>query len=236
MPRADVRATDTAVTVIPWPEFFARFDWQQGEHVACVGATGRGKTHLALAILDRRKWQCVIATKPVDSTLRDLVRRRGFVRITAWPPPNDGIQRVLLWPKWTDAGSRAPQSKAIRGALNSIFREGSWCVFADDVQYLTDELRLGDMLQTMWLQARALGVSVLAASQRPRNVPRLMWSQSTHLFVWGTKDYDDLRALGGFGGLDAVQIRDTVAQLAGHDVLYINTRTGALAVTRAPGR
>jgi hypothetical protein len=235
MPARELVDVD-AVPVVPWPEFFARFDWRQGEHVAAVGATGRGKTHLALAILPRRQWRCVVATKPKDATLAGLVRSQGYHRIEHWPPPNDRISSVLLWPKWTDAGSRGPQARAIGHALNAIFREGSWCVFADDVQYLTDELRLGAILQTMWLQARALDVSLVAATQRPRHVPRLMWSQSTHLFVWGTRDDQDLRALGGFGGLDDKLIRRTVAQLDGHDVLYVNTRTGALAVTRAPER
>lgn len=222
------------VARVRWHEFLPRLRWEQGEHVALVGPTGRGKTHLALALLPRRQWVTILATKPRDRTLSGLVGRGGYVRIGAWPPPHQRTQRVLLWPPWRRIEDRGPQARALRDALGAIVVEGNWCVFADDVQYLTDELRLGDVLQTIWLQARALGVSLVAATQRPRHVPRTMWTQSTHLFVWGTTDADDLRQLAGMGGVDAQLVRAEVAQLARHDVLYVNTRTGALCVTRAP--
>lgn len=220
---------------VPWSEFIARIDWRQGEHVALVGPTGRGKTTLALALLPKRDWVVILGTKPKDSTLNGLSGRRGsFTRISSWPPPNDRISRVLLWPPWRNIADKFTQARTLRHALGSIVAEGGWCIFADDVQYLNDELRLGDVLQTIWLMARSLGVSLVAATQRPRHVPRVMWTQSTHLFIWGTRDADDLKQLGGLGGVDAGRIRAEVAELGKHDVLYVNARTGALAVTRAP--
>lgn len=197
-----------------------------------MGPTGQGKTTLALDLLPLRDWSVILATKPRDSTLDRLRRDAGYVRVASWPPPRDGTNRVLLWPRWRGPLDTGRQAVAIRTALLSIFGEGSWCVFADDVQYLTDRLRLGPVLTDLWLQARALNVSLVAATQRPRHVPLVMWSQSTHLFLWGTGDDDDLRRLGGFGGLSSKRIRATVAALPKHDVLYVNTRTGALAVTR----
>lgn len=210
----------------------ARLRWEQGEHVALVGPTGQGKTTLALDLIARRDWTVILATKPKDRTLNGLVRHAGYVRVASWPPPRHPTPRVLLWPRWRDPKDTGRQAAAIHRALLSIFGEGSWCVFADDVQYLTDRLRLGSILTDLWLQARALDVSLVAATQRPRHVPRVMWTQSTHLFLWGTSDEDDLRQLGGLGGLSAKRIRATVAALPKHDVLYVNTRTGALAVTR----
>lgn len=231
------KADRDRVVRVPWDEFAARFDWKQGEHVALVGPTGRGKTTLALAILPRRSWVCILATKAKDSTLAGLTGKRGgYKRITAWPPPNDTTQRVLLWPRWTGTASRGLQARTIRRAVDDIFGEEAWCIFTDDVQYLTSELRLGDVLDTLWLQARSLGISVVAATQRPRHVPLNMWTMSTHLFVWGTAHKGDLKSLGELGGLNMDTIRSEVEHLTGHDVLYINTRTGALAVTRAPGR
>jgi hypothetical protein len=70
------------------------------------------------------------------------------------------------------------QKAVIADALGKIFVEGGWCVFVDDVQYLTDILHLGDMLRMIWYQARSLGLSLLAATQRPRRLPVEMWTQS----------------------------------------------------------
>lgn len=223
---------DDSIVRVPWPEFRARLRWAQGEHVGLVGPTGQGKTTLALDLLGLRGWSVILATKPRDRTLAGLERTGGYHRISAWPPPNDRTPRVLLWPRWRSPADTPRQAAAIHHALTSIFGEEAWCVFADDVQYLTDRLRLGSVLTDLWLQARALRVSVVAATQRPRHVPLVMWSQSSHLFLWGTNDDEDLRRLSGFGGLSSKRIRTTVAGLARHDVLYINTRTGALAVTR----
>lgn len=206
--------------------------WKQGEHVALVGPTGQGKTTLALQLLPAREWVTIFATKPEDRTLSGL-RREGYVKISEWPPPNGEVRRVLLWPRWRSPADTPRQAAVMRNAIHAQFLAGSWTLFTDDVQYLTDELRLGRNLATLWLQARALRISVVAATQRPRNVPRLMWSQSTHLFMWGTSDEEDLRAIGGLGGLSAKRIRAAVGALPKYHVLYVNTRDGRLAVTKA---
>jgi hypothetical protein len=220
------------VPVVPWDDFLPRFRWKQGEHVALVGPTGQGKTTLALQLLPRRDWVTIIATKPKDRTLAGL-RSEGYVRIPAWPPPNAETNRVLLWPAWRDESSTKAQARTIHQAIGAIFRAGSWCVFADDVQYLTEHLGLTRTLNTLWLQARSLGISVVAATQRPRHVPLAMWSQSTHVFIWQTADDEDLRRLGGLGGHSSKLIRSIVSELPKHHALYVNNRDRKLAITKA---
>lgn len=219
---------------VPWEQFYDRFDWRQGEHVALVGPTGRGKTTLALSILPKRSWAVIIGTKPKDDTLSGL-RKFGWHRIPEWPPPARR-NRVILWPKWKGDGDSANQARVIREAIDKVFHQHAWCVFMDDTQYLTDHLGLGRMLRMMWLQGRSINVSTVAATQRPVWVPREMWSQSTHHFIWGTQDEQDLKALGGFGGMNAGIIRRWVANLGEHEVLYLNTRNGTMLRTQAPRR
>jgi len=227
-------ADDAGAPFVPWAEFLPRFRWKQGEHVALVGPTGQGKTTLALQLLPRRRYVCVIATKPRDRTLSGLARE-GYVRVPAWPPPALA-ERVILWPPWRDARDNRAQAGVIRDAINAVFREGSWCVFADDVQHLTAHLGLTKPLDTLWLQARALNVSVVSATQRPRHVPLTMWSQSTHVFVWGTADEEDLRRIGGLGGHSAKAIRAIVATLDRYEVLYVNNRDRTMVRTKAERR
>ena len=222
------------VPFVPWADFFPRFRWRQGEHVALVGPTGQGKTTLGLQLATRRDWVVVVATKPKDRTLSGLARE-GYIRTSSWPPPALA-QRVVLWPVWRDSKDNRAQSAAIREAINAIYRSGSWCIFTDDVQHLTAKLRLGDELDTLWLQARALGISVMAATQRPRHVPRTMWTQSTHVFVWGTADEDDLKQIGGMGGISSKLVRSVVAELPRFHALYLDTRRRKMAITKAPER
>jgi hypothetical protein len=122
----------------------------------------------------------------------------------------------------------------IADALDAMFASGAWAVLLDDLQYLTDELRLGPQMQTLLLQARSIDMSLMLSTQRPRHVPVVVWNQCTHLFIFGTKDADDLRRLGGLGGLDGRIIRNAVAALDTHECLYVNTRSGHLYRLTAP--
>ena len=221
------------VPVVPWHEHLAGLNWRQGEHVALIGPTGQGKTTLALQLIERRLYRVIIATKPKDRTL-DGLRRSGYVTIPSWPPPNDTTRRVILWPRWRTPLDTPRQKRTIAQAIHAIFRAGSWCVFADDVQYLTDQLGLRRELKTLWLQARALDVSLVAATQRPVWVPREMFTQSSHIYLWRANDAEDLRAIAGLGSHDSKRIRSIVAQLPPFHVLYVDTRAGgALQITKA---
>lgn len=222
---------------IEWPQFLQRLGsgpdrWRQGEHVALVGPTGTGKTTLALSLLCIRTWVAIIATKPRDRTL-DRLTRHGWKRTATWPTEATE-NRVIVWPKFRTPADLPNQRAVIRSLIYGAFRSGSWCLFADDVQYLTKKLGLGPDLETLWLQARALNVSVVAATQRPRHVPLEMWTQSTHFFIWHCSDDDDLRRIAGIGGIDVKRIRATIRALPTHDVLYLNARTGTACITRAP--
>jgi len=63
-------------------------------------------------------------------------------------------------------------------------------------------------------------------------VPLFMYDQATHLFLFSDNDETNLRRVGGLGGLSARVVRETVAALPHHDVLYVNTRRRLLVHTR----
>lgn len=219
--------TDIAgVPVVPFADHLRMLKWSPGEHVALVGPTGQGKTTLALELLKLRRWVVILATKPADDTLKGL-RKYGYMRLAKWPPPNDTTTRVILWPKWRDPSYDRSQRRTFHEALMAIFRAGGWTVFADDTQYLSKHLGLASDLNSLWLQARAIKVSLVAATQRPRWVPVECWANSTHLYIWGTSNVDDLRALGNLTGVDAATVRQVVAQLPEFHALYVNLRRPA---------
>jgi hypothetical protein len=60
-----------------------------------------------------------------------------------------------------------------------------------------------------------------------------MWTQSTHVFIWGTADEEDVKSIGGLGGASSKLVRSVVAELPRYHALYINTRERKLAITKA---
>ncbi len=52
-------------------------EFRQGDHVAIIGPTGSGKTHIALEIADLRTYVIGVACKPRDPLIEDA-RRHGY--------------------------------------------------------------------------------------------------------------------------------------------------------------
>lgn len=244
------------VPEVPWSEFrpWFRNQWKPGEHVSGIGPTGSGKTTLFLELLDRRDFVVALGTKPRDATLDKLVKRDGWQLARDWSfgpvsgwfghggirvrkvRMSDGTERerchVVLWPKYEKAADKQRQREVFAHALDEMFADTNWTVFADEVYYLAHELGLEDHLKQMWTQGRSLGITLVAGTQRPAWVPLDMFSAPVHLFLWGDNDETNLRRVGGLGGLSSRLVRDIVASLPHHSVLYVNTRTRALARTR----
>lgn len=224
---------------VAWPAFVDQLRWRHDEHVSAIGPTGGGKTTLVLALLPERRitrpYTVVLGTKPRDKVLTRLARSGGFTMAKGLPShPSHAGERLVLWPRWRSERDTPAQGRAIAHGLDVAFVMGAWCVFADEVAYLCDDLRLAGKLRTWWRQGRSNGLSLVAATQRPSWVPRDLYSAPTHLFFWRTNDDDDLKRISGLNGVSSRVVRQLVANLDGNEALYVNTRTGAMARTLAP--
>jgi len=175
----------------------------------------------------------VIATKPRDELLSQF-REDGYEVIRRWPPPTPLINpRVCFWPRIASPSDIPAQKEAIRIALVDMYRSGGWTIYFDELNYLTQFLRLSPLVELLWRQGRSLGVSVVGGTQRPFHVPLLAYDQATHLFFWQDSDVVNLKRLAGMGGaVPTKTVLSAVASLEGHSCLYLNTRTGRVALTR----
>lgn len=228
------RARNAAqVQVMKWSTLMEQFRWYQGEHVTLVGPTGQGKTTLLKSLLPLRNHVAVVATKPADESL-DALRAKGYKTIRRWPPTARDGNRVLLWPKIETYRDRPRQAAEVQYALECIYQQGGWCVALDECRYVAKTLNCADVLEMLWLQGRSNGVSIVAATQRPRHLPLEAFSQATHLFLWRNRDTYDLDRLGGLGTHNTRTVRDVIADLPKYHVLYVNTRDEMLVVTKAP--
>lgn len=229
-----MRMPESIPIQVPWKAFLSDdFDWRQGEHVSLIGPTGTGKTTLGLAILPRRRYVVVVATKPRDAALDRLIGH-GYRALARWPEHIDteAGARILLKPRMRGPADVANQRKVIGDALQAMFRAGGWTIFIDELRYVSGNLRLRPILELIWLQGRSLNLSLVGGTQRPAHVPLEMYDQATHLFFWRDNDRRNLERISGLGGIDADEVRDQVANLDRHATLYVNTRTGDLIVTR----
>lgn len=220
---------------IPWDVFVRdRFKWLQGEHVGMIGPTGQGKTTLLLNILPLKPYVVVFATKPRDETMNTLIGS-GYLKMERWQSidPRQFPRRVL-WPDARRMASQKTQQEIFHDAFARIYVEGGWTVALDELWYMTKILKLAGDIKQFLLQGRSLGISLIAATQRPAEVPLEVYDQSTHLFFWRDNDERNLMRLSGISYKSARLVRQIVSDLEKFQVLYINTRTGEMLRTRSP--
>lgn len=190
---------------VPWselgPEFveiWGRADPSnpQPEHMEIVGMNGSGKTFFLCTILQERMLvrdtpSIIIATKPADSTLRQL----------GWPVATKAreaqkLRQVIFWPQ-TDALGQARrnyQKEQIYELLSRLWRPDANTVVAfDEIAYaesLSSEMR--DLIEMYWREGRSQGITVVGMKQRPQGANRHMSSESYWTIAYLPKDRDDM--------------------------------------------
>lgn len=224
------------VPTISWDAFVGSyFEWNQGEHLTAIGPTGSGKTTLSMALLPLRRYVIATGTKPKDPTLDKLKNERGYVQIRKWQKLSAELYpKRLLWPDSTDLHSAQKQREVFMDAFSYIYREGSWCLYIDELWVFIHHLKMEKEIKTFLQQSRSNNISLLLLTQRPAFVPLECYDQSTHLFFARDNDESNLKRISGISWLSAKTVRETVASLERFQWLYINTKTGELIKTTPP--
>lgn len=222
----------------PWSDVYSYLDrnWRVGEHMTLVGMTGSGKTTFAREALMIRDWVVVLGTKIRDPDLYNAFRRQGYVVKHSWSPFDTDDPRVIFAPPLpspTKEGRQA-QANAFRKVLVQLFQleRGNWTVYADEIRYLTHDLGLATEIDTLYLQGRALGVTIVAATQRPRAVPRNVFAMATWLGLWRIPNAEDRISASELAGGASAMAREATAMLPQHEMLLINTVTDSAMRTK----
>lgn len=220
---------------IPWDAFVADFTraWKQGEHASVIGPTGQGKSVLLTRLLEERRRRrgahiVIFATKPRDKTMTGL----GWPIVKDWPA-SYGQYQVVLWPTYGDPTTAARRQRAVfLPVLRQLFKDGKRTIAIDEVADFEERLGLKSILNEFWKMGRAMQITLVAGTQRPRGVSRAMFSEPSWVFFFRTNDEDELRRVGEIGGTDSRLIRDVIRSLEPHEFLCVRTRTGEMARSR----
>lgn len=167
----------------------------QPEHLAILGPTGSGKSFFMTNVLNDRanikhSHIVIVATKPADATMKKL----GWEITQKWPVNYDQ-NKVIFWPK---AGSIREsiekQRTAILNFLDDNWKPDANIVIAfDEISYVEEDLKLAQPIRRYWREARALGITIVATTQRPFRVNRTMWSEASWTVAFKPKDEEDAK-------------------------------------------
>ena len=216
---------------LPWDQFIKQWPtrYKQDQHVTIIGPTDCGKTILAQHLVACRGHVVGTGVKYVDESLSRL-QKQGWHRIERWKDRPRTADRLLLWPN-VDNPDDAPKVHRERFSemLNRVYKDGKWCIWTDELRYLTDNCGMAKIYRNMYISARSNKVSLVSAAQRPAWVPLEAYSQAQHLLIHRTGFEDDLKKM--LGG-HAKELIETVNQLPWYHFLYANLRTGERFTTR----
>lgn len=208
-----------------WPEFLATFSrrWKQGEHVFINGQTGSGKTELLLQLVNMRTYGVVFVTKPRDPIFKSPFAK-GYTRMTKWAPSGT-TRKVLLAPREGDSTQAqvGNQREVFHDALNKTYKDGGWTIGVDETLWIANRLKLSALVGDASFMGRALGITVISATQRPAHIPVIVPQSATHAFLAKTGRASDLKTLAELGG-DPREVASALKSLRNkHEFLYVDT-------------
>ena len=219
---------------IRFDEFMSKWRWRQGEHVTTIGPTGSGKTVLNRQLLRRRDYVVVLGVKNRDPELYGPFQREGYELTSHFdpePPAEATRARVLYVPRTElhGAEARGRKTRQFRQVLNDVYDVGYWCVYADDIQYMADKLKLAPEFEELWMLGRSEGVSLVASSQEPVDIPVMAYGMATHLFLFGNRDLYRAKRMAELMGVNREIAEKTILSLPQHEFLYLDKVSGFMA-------
>lgn len=211
-----------------WRDFLRRLNIAQGEHTLIIGPTSSGKTALARQVIETTRDGYVMGlfVKGKDKTADDEWLKNGWVRLKGFPKRglNKKQRRVIIWPDLQKHAEETHevQKGTFKAALDWANYVGNVAVYADETSYLMD-LGLVRQVNQLFYLARSNGTSAYATMQRPKFVPRVLMSNSSHAFIARTTDRDDIKRLSDLGGGNAKELEHNMLRLTDrHDFIYVN--------------
>jgi hypothetical protein len=167
-----------------------------GQRALFVGKTGSGKTYAMLRLLGRyyRTRQIQILDTKGDSGIRRLAapvaeRLRDVPR---WRWPQHPV--VVYRPRAEELGSL----ETLDAWCLWIYDRGHTIAVVDEISQVADETRPGPGFLSMVTRGRDRDVSVWMATQRPRRIPAICYTEAEHYYIFWLADRRDRERVAEF--------------------------------------
>lgn len=219
-----------------------------GEHIAAVGETGSGKTTFCRNILMLRSFVVVLGTKSKDPDLYPALEALGFVVKQKWNPYEweQTHERYVIFAPPLDvsdddategqlAEAEAEQAGKFRTALIQVNKAGGWCVDADEIATITNDMGLKRTVNLLYREARSKSLTLIAATQRPREVPLNIFQQAKWFVLWQIADREDRYRAAQYTGPLMPVVDYTCAHLPRYQFVCIHKPTQQIVTSRVGG-
>jgi DNA helicase HerA-like ATPase len=157
------------------------------EHVAILGCTGSGKTTLASWVLSKSPFDRMpyIAIDYKNDELLAQIRRIKELEIGDPIPEKPGLYVIRPLPS---------DIEAMEAWLWKVWERGHTGLYIDEAYLLPNK----EAIKNILAQGRSLRIPVIAASQRPVDVPRSIFTEASHIAVFRLNDRRDKKTVGEF--------------------------------------
>lgn len=166
------------------------------ERLTILGTTGSGKTTLAGHVLSRAPFDQMpfIAIDYKGDELLNSIGRIKEIGVRERIPREPGLYIIRALPSWIDE---------MEAWLWKVWQTGGTGLYIDEAYLLPNK----DAIKNILAQGRSLRIPVIAASQRPVDVPRSLFSEAQHIAVFRLLDNRDKKTVREFtpdGMIDAL--------------------------------
>lgn len=240
-----------AAEVIGRADFLAQLgaEWRPGDHLSCLGPTGRGKSTLIGELIPRATRHDVVAVLSPKGADPAYAALGHPTRV--WPPRRHWTEQLgilitghdrheedpgpLVWR--VEVPIRKPEDFiALRGLYSTVLHsilarpenvKTSLMVVVDDSRFVCDprSMRLEAPVRNGLIIGRSKKVTMVNNFQAPRWVPREGLDQVTHVLIWRNRDRDVAKRLTEISGsIDPREIEAAILNLGYHDHLWVDGR------------
>lgn len=221
--------------------------WKVGEHIIAVGETGSGKTTLLRNILLLRSFVIVLGTKRSDPDLYPALEDLGFVRKDSWNPYEweDTHERYVIFAptlnvprnasEREEADAEVEQAEKFRRALAQINESGGWCIDSDEIATIVNDMGIKRTINRLYREGRSEHISLVAGTQRPREIPLVIFQNSKWFFMWQIADQEDRRRASEYTGPMRAVVDYTAARMPRYEFLCLHKPTQEIVRSRVGG-
>lgn len=194
-----------------------------------------------------RSFVVVFGTKSKDPDLYPALEALGFVIKEKWNPLEvyDTHERYVIFAPPLDisddaserevAEAEIEQAGKFRTAIIQINKSGGWCVDFDEIATITNDLGLKRSVNLLYREARSKSITVLGATQRPREVPLNIFQQAKWIILWQIADRDDRYRAAQYTGPLMPVVDYTCAHLPRYQFVCIHKPTQQIVTSRVGG-